>query len=175
MRTHSTPIAVCLVGCIAFQSACSSDSGVNGPDPNFQCISISGSGSTVGDRDKLMGDGTFRFNDEVRPAQVGIYFFEMFDAPNGGMNVSTQYQFVWPNGDGFLSRDDVFMEPTLEPEQFKFNVRMTIVSGTGLFAGMAGEQPIDLAATVEFGPPATPGDPKSATEVFTVAGQLCGL
>lgn len=174
MRNRFKPTAFFLASSIAFQGACSSESGLVVADPSFQCVSITGSGSTVGDRDKLMGEGMFRFNDEERPAQVGIYFFEMLEAPNGGMNVSTQYQFIWPNGDGFLSRDNVFFEPALEPEQYKFNVRMTIVSGTGLFADMTGEQPIDLAATVEFGPPLNPGDPDTATEQFTVAGRLCG-
>jgi len=141
--------------------------------PANACMAILGSGETHGDRNKLMGTGTFTFDGVQLTGQVGLYLFEMRAASNGGYDVDTQYQFIWDNGDSFLTSDKVFFEPGLEPDLFRFKVRMTIVSGTGRFAGHVGEQPIALNAEIRFGPPPTPADPKTADESFQINGSVC--
>jgi len=169
----SARLRTCLLSVVAaFGAACGGEGDPTNALGNL-CLSIRGSGETVGDRNRLMGNGMFTIGNEQLPAEVGLYLFEMSPAANGGMDVETEYQFNWDNGDSFLSQDEVFFEPTLIADRYTFNVRMTIISGTGRFKGLAGQQPIALSAIIEFGPPANPGDPRSAREEFTVGGSVC--
>ncbi len=68
----------------------------------------------------------------------------------------------------------MFLEPVLRDDTFHFNVPMTIVAGTGRFAGMVGDQPVSIDATLTVNPPAEAGDQPTAHEEFTVVGKLCG-
>ncbi len=171
MRTsfcHMTT-AACTVAALA----CSSDGEPNGPD-NSLCIIIEGSGQLVGDRSVLAGDGVFAFDDVDRPVEVGLYLFEMRDV-EGGMRVDTQYQFTWENGDSFLTRDDAFFQPTIDVgvDRYTFKSEMLVVAGAGLFADQVGRKPLVLTATIEFGPPLTPGGRRTAEESFSVGGRVC--
>ena len=164
---RTTAAAGCLIA-----AACSSSTQAVGPDENV-CITVRGEGQTSGDRHKLRGEGVFRFGDVERNVKIGLYLFEMREG-DGGIHVATQYQFNWDNGDSFLTSDNVFFEPGLEPDQFRFSVRMRIVSGSGIFAGQVGQDPIALDATIRFGAPRNPGDARSVEEQFTVSGLVCG-
>ena len=167
LSLRATAAAGCLIA-----AACSSNTQATGPDENL-CITVRGEGQTSGDRHKLRGDGVFRFDGVERNVKIGLYLFEMREG-DGGIHVATQYQFNWDNGDSFLTSDDVFFEPGLEPDQFRFSVKMRIVSGSGIFAGQEGQDPISLDATIRFGAPRNPGDARSAEEQFTVSGEICG-
>lgn len=149
---------------------CSSDGGTEPDDAS--CITIEGSAQLTGDRHTLHGNGVFRFDDEDRPAEVGLYLFDMREAP-GGIFVDTQYQFIWENGDSFLTVDQVFFQPSLNADEYTFKVQMKITLGSGLFADQVGKQPLSLSATIQFGPPENPGDPRSTQESFTVGGDIC--
>ena len=163
-------LAVATAGLIAV--GCSADSPPIGPGDSA-CVTLRGEGQTSGDRHKLAGEGIFRFGDVVRNATVGLYLFQMREA-DGGIHVDTQYQFNWDNGDSFLTSDAVFFEPGLRPDEHTFEVKMRIVSGSGIFANMEGQNPVTLTATMQFGAPRNPGDARSAEEQFSVSGELCG-
>ena len=163
---RTTAAAGCLIA-----AACSSSTPATGPDENV-CITLRGEGQTSGDRNKLRGDGVFSLGDVEQNVKVGLYLFEMREGQDG-IHVATQYQFNWDNGDSFLTSDDVFFEPGLEPDEFRFSVKMRIVSGSGIFAGKEGQSPISLDATIRFGAPRNPGDARSAEEEFTVSGKVC--
>ena len=169
--THFHLCATAAAGCL-IAAACSSSTQAIGPDENI-CITVRGEGQTSGDRNKLTGEGVLHLDDIERNVKIGLYLFEMREG-DGGIHVATQYQFIWDNGDSFLTSDDVFFEPGLEPDQFRFSVKMRIVSGTGMFAGREGQAPIALDATIRFGAPRNPGDVRSAEEQFTVSGEICG-
>ena len=169
--THFPLRATAAVGCL-IAAACSSSTPAIGPDENI-CITVRGEGQTSGDRHKLRGDAVFSLDGVEQDVTVGLYLFEMREG-EGGIHVATHYQFDWESGDSFLTSDDVFLEPLLEPDQYRFNVRMRIISGSGIFAGKEGEAPISLDATIRFGPPRNPGDARSAEEQFTVSGKVCG-
>ena len=109
-----------------------------GPNED-SCIVVQGTGHLVGDRLKLKGEATVTFDGVERHASVGLYLFQMTENPDGGMTVSTQYQFNWDNGDSFLSKDQASFEPDIEPDTWRFNVKLEIVAGFGLFEGKEGE------------------------------------
>lgn len=153
--------------------ACASEEGGTGPDPQVQCVAVNGAGQTEGDRTRLVGVGNFTFDGLARPADVGLYLFEIHPGPNEGLLIDTQYQFNWDNGDSFLSRDEIFFERTLEDDNYRFSVAMTVVSGSGMFAGFEGRKPIGLTGQMRFGPPVEPGDPPSAFESFSIQGTVC--
>lgn len=154
-------------------NACGAEDTGTRPDPEVQCVAVRGSGATEGDRTRLVGTGDFTFDGVTRPAEVGLYLFEIRPGPNDGLLVDTQYQFNWPNGDSFLSSDEIYFERTLEDDNYRFSVAMTVVSGTGMFTGLEGRQPIALIGHLRFGPPRELGDPASAYESFTVQGTVC--
>ena len=164
---------VTMASCLAAMVACSSDP-VTGPqDVNLGCV-VSAVGTTDGDRNVLGGRAAFRFGEQERPAEVALYLFEMFDhAEDGSFRVHVFYQFVWENGDMFLSHDHPLFIPLLEPERYTFQTPLEIVTGGGMFAELAGEHPFTLSATIQFGPPAAPDEPKSAAEEFRIGGTLC--
>ena len=159
------------VGCLAV-AACSSDGDTGLEPPNLACVRVTAIGETDGDRDVLSGVGVFRFGDVERRAQASLYLFEMKDV-EGGLLVETLYQFNWDEGDQFLTSDRVLFEPRPGVDKFEFTVEMTIVAAAGTFADMVGDQPLSLTATIEFGPPVAPGEPKSAAEEFTIDGKIC--
>ena len=156
--------------CTIAALGCSSDGGTDPDDAS--CITIEGSAQLTGDRHTLMGNGVFRFDDEDRPVEVGLYLFEMREG-QGGIFVDTQYQFTWENGDFFLTVDKVFFQPSLNADEYRFNVAMKITMGSGLFADQVGKQPLTLTATIQFGPPENPGGARSTQESFTVGGDIC--
>ena len=158
------------VSCTITALGCSSDGGTEPDDAS--CITIEGSAQLTGDRHTLHGDGVFRFDDDDRPAEVGLYLFEMREG-QGGIFVDTQYQFTWENGDFFLTVDKVFFQPSLYADEYRFNVQMKITMGSGLFADQVGKQPLTLTATIQFGPPENPGGARTAQESFTVGGKIC--
>ena len=158
------------VSCTITALGCSSDGGTEPDDRS--CITIEGSAQMTGDRDKLMGNGVFRFDDDDRPAEVGVYLFEMREVPDG-IFVDTQYQFIWENGDSFLTVDEVFFQPGLHAGEYTFQVRMKITLGSGLFADQIGKKPLTLNATIEFGPPTNPGDLRTVKESFDMGGRVC--
>lgn len=151
---------------------CSDSTGQQFADQS-SCIQISGLGQTSGNTHVLKGDGVFEFDGVARPTAVGLYLFEMNPTADGGFDVKTQYQFSWEGGDSFLTSDWVLFDPGLEPNKFSFNVDMTIVSGSGLFAGREGKTPIGLDAEITFLPPPNPGDLTVVNEQFRVSGRLC--
>ncbi len=161
------------LGVILMASACQSTEAPNAPAPDLACVQITGAGTTNGDRNLLKGDGVFRFGDTERAGKVGLYLFAMTPAVNDGFDVDTQYQFHWDGGDSFLTKDQVYFEPVLEPDTYRFSVQMTIVVGSGIFAGMIGQKPLVLTAEMKFGPPANPGDAMTAVEQFEVGGTIC--
>ena len=161
------------VGCLAVV-ACSSDGDGGLEPPNLACVRVTATGQTEGDRDVLSGVSVFRFGNVERRAQTSLYLFEMKNV-EGGLLVETLYQFNWDKGDQFLTSDRVLFEPRpgAVADEFDFNVEMTIVSAAGTFAGMEGDQPLALTATIQFGPPVAPGEPMSAVEEFTIDGKIC--
>ena len=165
---------VAMASCLSAVVACSSDESTGPQDPNLECTAVTAVGTTVGNRNLLKGHTTFRFAEQERPADVALYLFEMFDhAEDGSFRVHVFYQFVWENGDWFLTHDHPRFEPLLWPEQYTFEAALEIVSGGGMFADMAGEHPFGLNATIQFGPPEAAGEPKSAVEEFKIGGSLC--
>ena len=158
------------VSCTVTALGCSSDGGTEPDDASG--ITIEGSAKVTGDRAKLTGSGVFRFDDEDRPAEVGLYLFDMREVPDG-IFVDTQYQFIWENGDSFLTVDEVFFQPSLNADEYTFKVQMKITLGSGLFADQVGKQPLSLTATIQFSPPENPGDLRRTQESFTVGGQIC--
>ena len=164
-----------LSGVAIFVMACGSDSGnEQGLLDVVVCPKVTGEGSTEGTILRLRGDGTFHFGDTDRPVLVALYVFDLENAANGGLNAKLNYQFLWPNGDSFLTSDKVSMDQLLIPGEYRFNVPMTIVAGAGLFAGRVGTRPFVLDAEFTISPPAAPGDLKRASEKFTITGELCG-
>jgi hypothetical protein len=141
-------------------------------DPPF-CIDLKGVGQTEGTIHRLRGNGEFTFGDQLRPAFVALYIFEMKDAENGGKRAHLNYQFIW-DGESFLTADDVFLEHILEEDTFRFNVNMTIIAASGRFTELIGKEPVTLDATLRLGPPSEPGNPPAAHEQFTINGRLCG-
>ncbi|MCH7683970.1 MAG: hypothetical protein IIB35_09710 [Gemmatimonadetes bacterium] len=164
-------VASCLAA--AAGTACSSDAVTAPGGPELVCVAVTGEGATVGDRDALKGENTFRFGNEERVGQVSVYLFEMEELDNGRIRVPILYQFNWDRGDAFLTEDLVVLEPGPLPDHFEFRVFMTIVSGQGIFAGLEGQQPIVLSASIEFGPPDAPGDARAAIEEFELSGKIC--
>jgi hypothetical protein len=138
------------------------------------CLQVTAEGHTQGTMARLRGSGIFRFGEEEREALVALYLFDLTEAQDGGLRGRANYQFVWDGGDSFLTSDPVFMEPGLLPDQYTFDIPMTIVHGAGLFAGREGSRPISLDAVITFGPPPEPGGLATAVENFTIGGQLCG-
>ena len=158
------------VSCTITALGCSSNGGT---EPNGAgCITIQGSAQLTGSSAELMGNGVFRFDDEDRPVEVGLYLFEMQETP-GGMFVDTQYQFHWDNGDFFLTRDWAFFEPLFEANQYRFKTELLFVAGAGIFADQVGKKPLTLTAVIEFGPPPNPGDLQTAEETFDIGGGIC--
>lgn len=164
-------VASCLAA--ATGTACSSDGATAPESPNLACVNVTGAGETVGDRDVLKGENAFKFGNEERVGQVSVYLFEMEELDNGRIRVPILYQFNWDKGDAFLTEDLVVLEPGPLPDHFEFHVFMTIVSGQGIFAGLEGQQPIVLTASIEFGPPDAPGDSRAAIEQFELSGKIC--
>ena len=154
-------------------SACATDADL-GPnqEPPF-CIDLRGAGQTDGSLNALRGHGDFMFGSDSRTAFVALYIFDRRDGENGGQYADVNYQFVW-DGESFLTADHIYLEPVLNEDTFHFNVAMTIVAGTGRFAGMVGDHPVSIDATLTVTPPAEPGDRPTAHEEFTVVGKLCG-
>ena len=156
--------------CTILALGCSSEEGT---EPNGEgCVRIQGSAQLTGNRAELMGNGVFRFDDEDRPAEVGLYLLEMREAP-GGIFVDTQYQFHWDNGDSFVTRDEAFFEPGFEADQYTFNTELSFVAGAGLFADQVGKKPLALTAIIEFGPPPNPGDLQTTEQSFDIGGSIC--
>ena len=143
------------------------------PNPQLECVALTGAGTTQGDRNQLAGDGVFRFNEAERPGLVGLYLFDISPADNNGLNVDTKYQFHWDGGDSFLSQDVVYFEPTFDPDTYRFSVQLSIIAGSGIFSGLVGSNPITLTAEMTFGPPATPGGVMTVTETFEIGGNVC--
>lgn len=164
-------VASCLAA--AAGTACSSDAVTAPRGPELVCVAVTGEGATVGDHDALKGENTFRFGNEERVGQVSVYLFEMEELDDGRIRVPILYQFNWDRGDAFLTEDLVVLEPGPIPDHFEFRVFMTIVSGQGIFAGLEGQQPIVLSASIEFGPPDAPGDARAAIEEFELSGKIC--
>ncbi len=162
-----------MASCLGAVVACSSDEGTGPQDPDLGCA-VTAVGTTDGNRNVLNGQATFRFEEQERLAEVALYLFEMFDhAEDGSFRVHVLYQFVWENGDWFLTHDHPRFIPLLEPEQYTFQAPLEIVTGGGMFADMAAEEPFGLNATIQVGPPEAPTDPKSAAEEFRIDGRLC--
>ncbi len=165
---------VAMASCLGAVVACSSDESTGPQDPNLACTAVTAVGTTDGNRNVLNGQASFRFGEQERPAEVALYLFEMFDhAEDGSFDVHVLYQFVWENGDMFLSHDHPRFTPILEPDRYTFQAPLEIITGEGIFADMAGERPFILNATIQFGPPEAPEEPKSAAEEFKVDGRLC--
>lgn len=156
-------------------TACSSDGATAPGSPNLACVTVTGEGKTVGDRDALKGENAFKFGNEERVGQVSVYLFEMEELESGRIRVPILYQFNWDKGDAFLTEDLVVLEPGPLPDHFQFRVFMTIVSGQGIFEGLEGKQPIVLSASIEFGPPDAPGEARAAIEEFELSGKICQL
>ena len=164
-----------LSGLAVFVMACGSDSGnEQGLLDVVTCQKVTGEGFTEGNVLQLRGEGTFRFGDTDREVLVGLYVLNLQDAANGGLDARLDYQFIWPNGDSFLSSDRVSMQQLLVPDEYRFHVAMTIVAGAGLFAGRVGTRPFVLDAEFTISPPGAPGDLQRASEKFTITGELCG-
>jgi len=161
--------AAALAGAVA----CASQPGVQAPDANLPCLSLTGAGETVGDRHRLKGSAIFNFEGEERTVQVGLYLFDMTPTSVGGLLVDTQYQFNLGNGDSFLTRDDVHFDPTLESGTYNFNVPLTIFDASGMFSHLVNKRPVALSAEITFGPPRNLGDAQSAVEFFEVSGRIC--
>ncbi len=164
---------VAMASCLGAFVACSSDVGTDPQNPDLGCV-VTAVGTTDGNRNVLNGQATFRFGGQERIADVALYLFEMFDhAEDGSFRVHVLYQFVWENGDWFLSHDHPLFTPILEADRYTFQAPLEIITGEGMFADMAGEHPFILNATIQFGPPVAPEEPKSAAEEFRVDGRLC--
>ena len=164
-----------LSGLAIFVMACGSDSGnEQGLLDVVACQKVSAEGFTEGNVLRLRGEATFHFGDTDREALVALYVFDLQNAANGGLNAKVNYQFIWGDGDSFLTSDQVFMEQFLVPGEYRFNVAMTIVAGAGLFAGRVGTRPFLLDAEFTISPPAAQGDLQRASEKFTITGELCG-
>ena len=157
--------------CAITALGCSSNGGTTEFD-DADCIRIQGSAQLTGNRAELAGNGVFRFDDEDRPVEVGLYLREMREVPDG-MFVDTQYQFHWDNGDSFVTRDEAFFQPGFEADQYTFNTELLVVAGTGVFADQVGKKTLALTAIIEFGPPPNPGDPQTADQSFDIGGSLC--
>ncbi len=164
---------VAMASCLGAVVACASDEGTGPQGPDLRCA-VTAVGTTDGNRNVLNGQASFRFGEQERPAEVALYLFEMFDhAEDGSFRVHALYQFVWENGDWFLTHDHPIFMPLLEPDRYTFQAPLEIITGEGIFADMAGERPFILNATIQFGPPVAPEEPKSAAEEFKVDGRLC--
>ena len=164
-----------LSGLAVLVMACGSDSGnEQGLLDVVACPRVTGEGFTEGNVLRLRGEGTFHFGDTDRDVLVALYVFDMQDAENGGLNAKVNYQFLWRNGDSFLTSDVVSMDQFLVPGEYRFNVPMTIVAGAGIFAGTVGTRPFVLDAEFTISPPGAPGDLQRASEKFTIRGEFCG-
>ena len=139
---------VAMASCLGVVVACSSDEGTGpGPQdhPDFGCTAVTGVGTTDGNRNVLTGQATFRFGEQERTAWVALYLFEMFDhAEDGSFDVHVLYQFVWENGDMFLSHDHPRFIPILETDRYIFQAPLEIITGEGMFADMEGDGYLDL-------------------------------
>lgn len=157
--------------CTITALGCSSTGGTVPPD-DAGCIRIQGSAQLTGNTGEMMGNGVFRFDDEDRPVDVGLYLFEMREDPEG-IFVDTQYQFHWDNGDSFVTRDWAFFEPGFEADQYRFKTELLFVEGAGIFADQVGKKPLTLTAVIEFGPPPNPGDAQTTEQTFDIGGSIC--
>lgn len=156
---------VALLGCSDSQSVAL---------PDDQCIQVLGSGSTVGTVKTLMGSGSFTFDGVERSAEVALYIFELTDLGDAQKSARVVYQFLWQNGDFFVSNDPgVVMSPSFKLDTFTFSVAMTITLGSGVYENMDGQRPYNLTAEISFGPPTEQGGPMTAVETFDMSGLLC--
>lgn len=164
---HHLAIASCF-----YALGCGGEAGPGSPE-RTGCVSVTGQGKTMGNANLLTGGGRFSVGSVESDVEVGLYLFQRIPDPEGGIRVKTQYQFLWENGDTFLTADWVNFEPTLRPDEFTFNVDMTVASGSGIFRNSVGKKPISLTATIIFTDPENPADPPAAEEHFDLSGSVC--
>ena len=169
-RIHTVFAILVMAGALACSDSSTDTSGED------QCVIVSGNGQTVGTTQTLMGTGDFKFDGLNRPADVGLYLFDLVDLDDTRKRARLVYQFLWENGDSFVTNDpDVIMSRSLQGDQFVFKVSMTITIGTGAYKSMAGQRPFSLDGEITFGPPAEPNGPATASEEFQMGGRLCEI
>lgn len=154
-------------------AACGGSDGPTVTAPGEDCFELKGSGSTTGHVRSLVGSGDFTFDGEPRRAHVGVYLNRLHDIEQGRKKVNIVYQFTWPNGDMFLTENDVILWPHLQEDHYEFEANLFVKSTRGLFQGLEGQNIIDFKAELVFGDILPMQGLGAVDESFSMAGTIC--
>ncbi len=138
-----------------------------------ECIELRGHGATTGHVRSLVGSGDFTFDGVPRTAHVGVYLNRLHDIEQGRKKVNIVYQFTWPNGDMFLTENDVILWPHLQEDHYEFEANLFVKSTRGIFEGLEGQNIMDFKAELVFGDILPLQGLGAVDESFTMTGTVC--
>lgn len=162
-----------LLASLLLLAACGGSDGPTVVAPGEGCFELIGSGQTTGHVRSLVGSGDFTFDGVSRSAHVGVYLNRLHDIEHGRKKVNIVYQFTWPNGDMFLTENDVILWPHLQEDHYEFEANLFVKSTQGIFEGLENTHILDFKAELVFGDILPMQGLGAVDESFTMTGTVC--